>query len=73
MAELERGMPVNFMKTITVPESCITIPTPAGLPLSLNYTSNIIANTQGRLQLENAPSVREILAMVGPSSRQQQR
>ena len=55
------SMPVNIFKTLPLVDNCIVIPTPVGLPLSLNLSAIITAHVHGSITPTQLPSLRELI------------
>ena len=55
-------------QTMPVVEAAIIVPTPCGLPLALNMSGIVVTGVETAVTVENLPSLRDVLSLVGPRS-----
>ena len=65
ITKLERGIQTKTTTYLPTVEATLTVPTPSGLPLSLNMSCSTVAGVETSMTVENMPSVRDILSLVG--------
>lgn len=53
--------PVDIVKTLPLVDNCVIVPTPIGLPISLNLTAIAVAHVHGLITPHQIPSIRELL------------
>lgn len=54
--------PVDIVKTLPLVDNCVILPTPIGLPITLNLTSVVVAHVHGMVTPLNIPSMRDIFS-----------
>ena len=55
--KLKEGINVNTLKTLSLTSNSIVMPTPAGIPLSLNLSSNVIVKVEGFVRARSLPNI----------------
>nr|APP91162.1 vitellogenin [Platynereis dumerilii] len=59
---LVSGLPINIMKTLSLANQAVMLPTPAGLPVSLSLTTVTIVSAKGRVKLDGISSLSQLLS-----------
>ena len=67
ITKLERGIETKTTTYLPMVEATLTVPTPSGLPLSLNMSCTTVTGVETSTTVENMPSVRDMLSLIGSS------
>ncbi len=65
LRKIETGWDFQKARAFPIIDSAFIIPTPAGLPLSLNLTWNTVVSLDGNLKVDNMPSARDLMRTYG--------
>lgn len=58
--KLSQGLPVDVIKTLSH-QASMTVASPLGIPLSLNFSTNAIAKVDGHVKIRNLPTWSDLL------------
>jgi Domain of unknown function (DUF1943) len=56
MNKLREGININTLKTVSIACNSIVLPTPMGIPVSLNFSTNAIFKLDGYVKATSLPS-----------------
>ena len=61
LRQLKEGMNIDKLQTLTLVQNSLVLPTPMGVPLSLNVSSSGILKVVGHLKINSMPSISDFL------------
>ena len=61
ISKLKEGMNVDSLKTLTVVANSLILPTPMGVPLSLNVSAAAVLKLEGIVKANSLPELRHFL------------